>query len=310
MGGGVRCIIIVYCSGTHQNPHMRAPLLTLALCATALCSAQTFAPIGAKWTYEQHFAFTGDSALVTIESVADTVLQGKACKVLDVTGSIYCTQAYRYVYASNDTVYFWDPTWGAFSTLYILDATLWQSWDMHVSASGITQTAGVTCSAVSTTVIDGVPLRTLGLIVDVPGLYYFGTGNVIERIGDLRYLFPWMSPVCDGDYITALRCYEDPDISWVNPLFAQCELGMRVNEIATSPGFFVSPTLVDIGQVITVSSLDPATRSIEVRDALGRSVVSRNMVNGRTELNLSTAGSYTICALSDGREQVQRVMVR
>ncbi len=123
-------------------------------------SAQTFAPIGAKWTYEQHFAFTGDSALVTIESVADTIMQGRACKVLELTGGISCTQAYRYVYASNDTVFFWEPDWSLFSVLYIMNATAGQTWDMLISFSGTTLTAGVTCSSSSTTVIGGTTLRT------------------------------------------------------------------------------------------------------------------------------------------------------
>ena len=288
------------------------PFIPISFLLCASLNAQTiFAPIGARWTYEEHFAFISDSALVTIESIADTVLQGETCKVLALTGQISCTQAYRYVYASNDTVFFWDPSWNQFSVLYVMNAVPGQMWDMKVSVTslGVTGTAGVTTAATSTTVISGLTLRVLTNAVDLPGMYYYGTGTVIERIGDLRYLFPWGSGICDGDYITALRCYEDPDITWLNSQLPQCDLITGIGEHATAEAFRIAPSLAEVGNPILLSTSDGSIRSYRLVDMIGRTVALGSLANGTVTLHLPHAGAYMVMPEPIGAFAAQRVVV-
>lgn len=297
----------------HTNTTIMRAFVPLSLLLfTSLNAQTTFAPIGAKWTYEEHYAFIPDSDLVTIESIADTLMQGHTCKVLEVTGAIYCTPSYRYVYASNDTVFFWEPVAGFFSVLHIMNAVPGQQWDMWVSApnAGLALVAGVTMGSVSTTVISGVTLRTQSQSVDVPGMAYMGTGNVIERLGDLRYLFPWGTGACDGDYITTLRCYEDPDITWLNPLLTQCDFIMGVDEPLAGASFLVTPSLALAGEPIFLSSSDASRQSFTVLDMMGRRVSDGVMVNGKATLRLMAAGSYLVVPDQIGSFAAQRIVVR
>lgn len=288
------------------------PLLPFSFLLCASLNAQSiFAPIGAKWTYEEHYAFIPDSNLVVIESIADTVFQGRTCKVLETTGDIYCTPEYRYVYASNDTVYFWEPVSGFFSKLHIMNAVPGQQWDMRVSAPNfnLALVAGVTVGSVSTTVIDGLTLRTQTQSVDVPGMAYFGTGNVIERLGDLRYLFPWGTGACDGDYITTLRCYEDPDISWINPLLPQCDLITGIGEHSAASALRIVPSLTEVGTPIVLSTTDASMRSYRVADMTGRTIATGTLVNGTATLLLDQAGAYMVMPEPMGAFAAQRIVV-
>ncbi|MEO8066312.1 MAG: hypothetical protein ABI599_01340 [Flavobacteriales bacterium] len=287
------------------------PFIPLPFLLCASLNAQTiFAPLGAKWTYEEHYAFIPDSNIVVVESIADTVMLGRTCKVLEVTGDIYCTPSYRYVYASNDTVFFWEPVAGLFSVLHIMNAVPGQQWDMWVSAPNfaLTMVAGVTTNAVSTTVISGLTLRTQSQSVDVPGMAYFGTGNVIERLGDLRYLFPWGTGACDGDYITTLRCYEDPDITWLNPQVPQCDLITGIGEHSPVSPLRIAPSLTEVGTPIAISTTDASVRSYRVTDMTGRTIATGSFAHGTAPLQLPRAGTYMVMPEPMGAFSAQRVV--
>jgi hypothetical protein len=83
---------------------------TLSVCFFTLLNAQTFAPIGTKWGY--NFATAGGGGSFYLESVGDTVIQGKTCrKLASKTVNVICptcqwtTLGTRVFYEANDSLF-------------------------------------------------------------------------------------------------------------------------------------------------------------------------------------------------------------
>ncbi|NJK97950.1 MAG: hypothetical protein HC905_26305 [Bacteroidales bacterium] len=91
---------------------------------------QDFAPIGAKWYYTEQFAFSGDISYLWIESVGDTIIKGKDCKILENNGGLMCAfhNTKDFVYFEDSIAYFYVPEIDTFQILYDLKAQKDSSW--------------------------------------------------------------------------------------------------------------------------------------------------------------------------------------
>lgn len=281
-------------------------------------SATVFAPVGATWTYSQHFAFSPDSALFTVESMGDTLIQGRACSILQPTGDVACMPFHRYVTNVGDTTFFWCAADSSFQTLFNLGASVGDSWTMRADYNGTwmnTDTLTWTVTGVGTTLIDGVPLRVLEVNVQSTqnaGTASMSDGTIIERLGPSPFLFPWIFGACDGELNGPLRCYTDPDITWLNPQFPQCELSVGVAEHGGGDLLSLRPNPVAADDILTIRSRAASgPHAIEVRDALGRTVSAWTLPPDGLDLHMPGPGLFLITARDAvGATATYRVIVR
>src|SRR5688572_6815404 len=82
-----------------------------------------FAPVGAIWHYEKRFTSRpGDRDYYKIESIGDTVINGKTCSILQFSDNPGCAypQPYQYVYQEDSIAYLYNATLNNFQILFDL----------------------------------------------------------------------------------------------------------------------------------------------------------------------------------------------
>ena len=283
-------------------------LLALAL-PIQLMAQTTFAPIGAKWTYTQHQAFAPDSGLFVVESMGDTTIDGIACAILAYTQGVNgCMPFHRYIGTSGDSVLFWSTPDSAFRTLYVFGGPIGNTWTMkadHNHPDSLQWTVVDTGSIQ----IGGLSLRTSQVQVQTVGgslMSVLSSGTITERLGDLAYMLPWINGACDFEFNLPLRCYEDSEISWLNPQLAQCDLSSSIYEGQPLPVMVISPTMQAAGADFTMT--DGSSGPFEVLDATGRSIVVLPAVHGPIRFALYRSGTYVVRSRTQPLQQVRVVV--
>ena len=259
-----------------------------------------FAPVGAQWTYTQTAVFAPpfDSTLFILVCTGDTVIQGRDCSIIEqIAGWPTCMGYERYLSVSGDSVLMWNTALNGFTPLHVFNAPVGSSWQTLIPDPAFppqSDTIAWTVTATGSTVIDGQTLQTMELLpsIGIPDGWVPTGGTVVERLGDMAYLFPWIYGVCDGDVIAPLRCYEDPDISWLNPLFAQCDLSTGMPEVGSPGPLLLTPSVAPVGESMSVTC--PGAIALEVMDAHGRLIAASAPISGRVELRLPAPGVYTL----------------
>lgn len=253
---------------------MKKILLLILTFTTTAIAAQEFAPVGATWHYSQATANTEIIAYKTIQSFADTVIEGKTCrKLLEISRySLTPDTSFVYVYSSNDSVFFFREN--NFHLLYSFGAQV-----------GDTVTLGYY------TTYEGLPLKMIidsTSLIDINGQFKkqqyvrcgdgisveFG-GYIIEGIGNVNFMFPLADSYTDGP----LRCYEDSNNGlFISPYhsnngwdFQHCEqiiTGMNETEFHNSLQIFPNPahssiTLTHINRLTDYAILDLTGRILK-----------------------------------------------
>ena len=201
---------------------MKTFLLTLLTATVGLLSLQAqtteFAPVGTKWwysydTYNPNPFADAETSVATVESIGDTVVADKTLKVLKCVRGIVASPPYltfRYVYQDSSKVYEAKivnaDSVTLFQCLYDFDAIMGSSYEMGY--------LDIVCQIESSDSIEinGFWLNRQNIIPSGPFVGLVGgatEGIVIEQIGSVRYLFPYLKG--DPD-IRGLRCFEHPII--------------------------------------------------------------------------------------------------
>ncbi len=214
-------------------------LLTTILILFCNSIYSQWAPIGAKWYYNHNSG--SPSYLTVIESINDTLVLNRQCKVLKsytiyVLGispgihqwdTLYCPD--QYTYFDSSKVYLYDNLLNDFYMLYDFNATagdtitvkdtLFSGYCPEDIPSNLFQ---FKVDSVGDTIINGINLRKqyasatqnsdwIFYSPPYPGAY--NNYPIIERIGSLRYLFGTGISGIEGS-ISHLRCYEDSSITY------------------------------------------------------------------------------------------------
>lgn len=272
----------------------RLSLLFVTLSSSLALQAQSWCPPGATWTYNADMALSGFQRMTYTH---DTIIAGHTAHVIDRYPAIQYplpppdfgyTEPYidhtpvaAITQLEDDVVYIFSGT--DRDTLYWFGALPGDHWYPAFVDDPTRQPLVVTDT--STTVVDGVPLRTL----QVSGY------TVMERIGstwDMLLTCPnWL---VDGP--TGLRCYSDAEIEF-SLVAGECELLMGVPEAERSHiALYPNP-----GSERFVIQLPPGMHRIQVRDALGRVVFHAGAAGSRIEIDTSTWPSGLYLVHVDGR---------
>lgn len=286
---------------------MRTLFLAAALIPLSLIAQTTFAPIGAKWSYSQYFAWGPDSSLFTLTCTKDTTLLGHACSVLDGT-VLDCYFPHNgeeaYTYVSGDSVFLFDQDQQNFDLLYAFNASPGESWDIPRFIWNPLDTIHVEVLGTSSTVIDGYPLRVLEVEITT---IYEGSGatwpvpaTITERLGHSIYHFLWGYEACDMDILGGLRCYQDSAISWLNPQLPQCDLGTGIDETNENGSWSLQPNVIERNTTASLLCTEPGL-DWSLFDGQGRIVSSGSASVGRTAINIARPGGYLLVLSRNGR---------
>lgn len=279
---------------------MKLPLLFFLIpFSISLAHGQNFAPVGATWYYTQVSIGGPEVNFTYIESLKDTVIDGVECRQLGGNPS-ECVWTGEFVFDSNDSVFFWHPDRQEFCLLYYFDAEVNDTWTVHHITSnfgsGLPDSSVVRVDSVGTETVSGQDLRVLYLSHLNPFINYweFG-GKVIERIGSLFYLFPYLG-VCDpvpGD----LRCYQDSVIFFKQGPYHCDEILSSISEVKkVDIKVFPNPT----SGIVTVGVSEPiiGERILRVFDMNGREVftIPINSLDQRLSIDLTSidSGIYSL----------------
>ncbi len=298
-------------SFTPTIQHMRSSLLALAALPVALAAQTSFAPVGATWTYEQGTWGSPDTNLMVLEVVGDTLVQGRTFSMLQVNeGWFGCHAFVRLICESSDSMFYFDPSSGQYHLLFRWNAIIGGSWSTPVEQSGFLDTLDWTVIDTSHVMVDGLWLRRLNVdVVPRQSLVYSYGGTVVERLGGFSAPFTWILGFCDGETFNGLRCYSDPDITWLNPQFQQCDLGMGVSEQVRKPLMNVTPTIAPISGPISILIDEAKDWRLEVFDALGKAQAHTALINGHATFQPDRSGSYSIVASNGCEREVVRIVV-
>ncbi len=283
--------------------------------------------MGARWTYLTTVGqppWSGGYGSYTITAVGDTMINGTACSVLDLPSGLDCgfpgvwapvTQVYTY--SSGDSVFWYDPYSDSFDLLFAFNAQANDQWRIPFALDlgdvWLMDTLTYVVSAVDVVPILGVDSRRItyqwtsqGIIFDLGG-----QGQIVERFGDLAYMFPWRNTACsDGTFEGPLLCYSDPEFNWPEP-GVPCEVWLG-SEGHHQPDLRIFPTVLERGEVITVltGELEPAALDIQIMDLTGR-IVKTHVANAPVSyLDVDEAGAFLLTVRSgQGVLVVQRILV-
>ena len=290
---------------------MKKAIFTILIVISVIISnAQDFAPIGAQWYYDERFAFSGDIDYIKFTSDKDTVILGETCRKITKRHKLYCNGRpdVEYIFYRNDTVFFLDTVFNEFQILYVFSAVTGDSWSIKFKDENQNiDTLTISVDSVSSTLINGQNLKTLYVTYSKNNdtLQQPYTSTIIERIGDIHYMFNWTplssSMACDANYTSGLRCYEDSILGFYPTGIADsCNYTYSGNndfEYSKSFELFPNPTQDEI----EIKAKKFSNYTLYLFDLSGKQVKSYKVYGSKFRIDLSSVekGIYIIRLQTD-----------
>jgi hypothetical protein len=194
--------------------------------------AQTnWAPIGAKWYYGvlENPTTGPDQGYLLFESIKDTLIKSKNCKVIHKTmhysSGSYIDQGYEYMYSDTNKVY--QLIEDKFYMLYDFVAQKGDHWITRIPKGTMDNSE----DTIRTIIVDSIDQMIISmdtlkvLYVSVPEqageAYWYFKNPIIEKIGAM-YMFLGIWGLWDIN-IPKLRCYSDNTITYKVPDSESCD---------------------------------------------------------------------------------------
>ncbi len=178
----------------------------------AFSQTNNFAPVGAKWWYSSQ-EFSPTITPLTIESIGDTMIDGKVCRILayDPMPNSASFNEQLYVYYEGGRVYQYFSSEEAFFLLYDFTLSVGEGYWCHVlnTISGNLDSLYIQVTNIELISINGLELKQQ--YIDMEGQYDW-LGVNIEHIGNTWMFIPIYGII---DIVQGpLRCYEDPEFGF------------------------------------------------------------------------------------------------
>jgi hypothetical protein len=272
---------------------------------------------GATWFYT--WSTPGLQGNDKIEYTNDTVLLGKACEVLETTRYTYAIPGpglpialissqivdTNFTYSNGDTVFYLNNN--QFNVLYNFGAQVNDQWNLGVDTSTLMCSKSIVkVDSISSITINSNSHRVL-YTSDSANSSIGITGEIIEHIGALQYLFPTErncgSQIIVEFYMFNFSCFQDNTISYMLVSPAECEnpYHVGVSELAIgSDKIQCSPNPVE--HILNIDFLTENNYKICVYNLLGEKTVEKtNQKNQSLNIDFSDlpSGIY-IATFEDG----------
>lgn len=303
--------------------------------------APEWAPVGAKWWYTYSGFYDGNFYL-TMESTGDTLVSGFPCRILEIkehypdhyTAETYFENTYMknmgfsdskiILRQEGDSVFYLRKD--RFELLY--DFSLKTGDTMSMAEPRLLPPYRPRDTIVSfeiaetyTTTIDGQELRVQGRKELYPeklgeGSPFRGGYEVIEKIGDMRFILPVDDVECDAFCPLGLRCYQDESIFYkvgeeaCDTLFLFGPPSYTQSADTESWTIFPNPVSSDAAQ-IQVKGI--RAEHWILRDIHGRILYRDESVSGSSSLDIPVhlAPGMYLLELRSGRERaVKKLLVK
>lgn len=303
---------------------MRILVLLITLLEALPGVAQVWCPPGATWVYNTSDPFI--SSVERYQYVGDTTVGGFQSQRIGVDGAItYLWGADTLILTSgvdiitrsaSDIVYCWAQSSETWDTLYWFGAVPGDSWRPRWAwAFGPPCPDNCRWQVLDTGSVSmgGISLRTL-TVQGTDGSELIGpVETIMERVGNTSGYFEAL-PICGGVFecLCTLTCYGDEDVQYPFP-GGSCSL-------PTTIGIPEKPMPV---QALTVwpnpgtnaLHLDMAGRrllALELRDALGRTVLERTSLLNNNPIDVSSLapGTYVVLASTVQGERLVATWVK
>lgn len=195
--------------------------------------AQSWAPVGARWTYNftDYSAYPGWTSFTSIadhlEVKKDTVINGVLATKIE--GGLDCgSTSIAFTYESNGIVYFYNEGLSAFLPYFDFNLTVGDSFEMfipfhpHMQSMSNEPSLHLRVDSAKIITVNNLPLRSLYVRqTDLPTSFNF-FGWFTERIGPGYSFFP-IYGACDPP-TAGFRCYSDPQFGAYKPgPFQDCD---------------------------------------------------------------------------------------
>ncbi len=283
--------------------------------------SQDFAPIGAKWYYDESFAFSGDIDYMSLTSEKDTMLQNVVCRKLSKRHQLDCAirPLNEFVFSRNDSVFFFDEAFNEFQLLYDFTAKEHDSWMIRVkNEDQVTDTVLVTVDSTSVIRLNETDLKKLYVTYSKNNYYPpTETSVIVEKIGDMNYMFNWYpwttSMACDANFTRGLRCYQDNEFGQYSTGIADsCDYVYVLTKISkqdSEPTFSIYPNpttgIIDINLDNNYNSL------LVLTDLLGKPIIHKVFNNStRVDLGLMKKGLYILSIQQNNNTIIIRKIIK
>jgi hypothetical protein len=283
-------------------------------------SQNEWAPVGTKWTYTQTFFFSAKIDTLIIRSTGDTVIQSHQCRILKKS-MINCDfrPLKEYMYSENGKVFFYDNSRNKFQMLYNFNAAAGESITVYPAEFPQNDSIVFVVDSVSTITINSVNLKKIFVhhLFSANAWPVASDGVIIENIGDIYNMFPWVYGACDGSWSGPLRCFENPVIGFhdfeTSPGCDYTTTG--IDEIGNAPGISISPNPAnDIFQVSGFTISPGKKSSLLISTIVGSKMTEIVLHKGQqsVEVNCSSwsPGMYIVQLMQNGCSVTKGKIVR
>ncbi len=265
---------------------MNWKLFTLFLLLPFLAVGQVWAPIGAKWTYNQNTVNPYYTTYTTFESVSDTVIGAQSCRVIketERTSPSDSNETLYFMYSDSAYVYNWHVS--SWCPLYMFGA-VGDSFD--VNCTGLI----AHILSIDTIWINGHQRRVFQY--DAGSMAIDFTGTVIEGIGHTISMFPGYD---NSIFAYPLRCYEDTTIG----LYKSTYNGESGNQDCEEVINRTAISVVKENEQITISPQPAMNSWIEIDTRVETEVTLFTMIGQKlSEQNIISHERLDLSAYPDG----------
>ena len=265
---------------------------------------QDFAPVGAKWYYDElagMYWSPYDVDYILYTSEKDTIIKGQNCRKLIKRHDLDCyfRPKNEFVFSKHDSVFFYDAKIDTFQLLYNFNASEGDNWSFiykDYTESGY-DTVNVNVDSIGNINANNQVLRLL--YVTYTARLSWGISHyqsiIIEKMGDIFFMFNFYQSsniVCDGNLSRGLRCYEDSNLgSYHFPSMESCAYkhlwtGTKSNK-ESEIHIYPNP----INESIYISGLNQLT-NFKIYDINGRVIKSGEIIDSEIKTNELIKGIY------------------
>jgi hypothetical protein len=230
---------------------MKLLLFTLCLfCLTQNTFAQAtpFAPVGAKWTFQQ-VEYLGPLVFQTLKKAVcekDTLVGGKLCSKIKLDFNICYAQGNpMFLYKENEKVYFYNDN--QFLLLYDYNGSSWTITYKSVANNQYETLFLNVLGKNSIVTPNGKKVNQQTISIDYLALNgkvaHYTTTTLFENIGFPFHLFPKQTQQpCDPfAFIDTIRCYEDSKVGLVKFIADDCDKINSTSQIDDNQSIITFP---------------------------------------------------------------------
>lgn len=266
--------------------HLLFLLFFYCFSQNAFAQATPFAPVGAKWTYQQ-FERLGPLIFRTIKTATcekDTLVGGKICSKIKFEFNICYVQGNpMFVYKENGKVYFYNDN--QFLLLHDYNGSSWTITYKSI-ANGKYETLFLDVIGKKSIVTPNgkkVNQQTISIdYLDLKGkTAHYTTTTLFENIGFPFHLFPKQTQQhCDPFvFIDTIRCYEDSKIGLVKFVAGDCDKISTTQQVLDNQEITAFPNPVSRQLSLDLGNYDFSEGVVRVFTLQGQQIATFPLVS-------------------------------